>query len=255
MLGNNMKFSIITTVRNNLEMLKEALHNVSLQDGVEVEHVIVDGNSTDGTKEFLASLSNPKLKIKSEKDKSIYDALNKGLDMCSNEIIGILHSDDLFSDGKVLGEIQKLFLEGADVVYADLVYVHRNDTTKVIRNWKSGAFHKNELLFGWMPPHPTFFFRKNLLPSIGKFSLDYSISADYDYMLRFLTREDIKIGYLPRVITQMRVGGESNKSLKNILKKSRQDYEIAHKYFSSPLGTLIFKNLRKVVQFFNHARH
>lgn len=243
-----MNFSIITSVRNNLTMLKEAIESVSSQRGIELEHIIVDGNSSDGTQEYLYSLQSPILKIKSEPDKSIYDAINKGLNMCSHEIIGILHSDDLFSDADVLHDIRELFLHGADAVYADLEYVDRKDASRVLRKWNSGSFNEKDLSNGWMPPHPTFFFRKELLNRMGFYSLDYRIAADYDYMLRFLTTKDLKIVYLPRVITKMRVGGESNKSLKNIMNKTLQDYKIAKKYFPNPLGTVFFKNFRKIRQ-------
>ena len=243
-----MNFSIVTTVRNNLSMLKEVIESVKSQSGVIVEHIIVDGNSSDGTKEFLLDLDRSHFKLKSEPDDGIYDALNKGLAMCSNEIIGILHSDDLYADPRVLSDVQRLFKDGADVVYADLVYVSRSDTNRVLRQWKSGSFHPNLLPFGWMPPHPTFFYKRELLERIGCFSLKYGIAADYEHMLRFLMLSDLSIRYLPRTITKMRVGGESNKNLINIVRKSGQDYEIAKIYFAFPLGTVISKNLRKLSQ-------
>lgn len=230
-------------------MLKEVILNLSSQNLVQYEHIVIDGNSIDGTKEFLNSINNDRLKFISEPDKSIYDALNKGLALCSNDVIGLLHSDDLYADENVLADISKLFESGADVVYADLVYVDRFDTSKILRKWKSGQFHRNDLIFGWMPPHPTFFFRRELLPQIGFYSLEYGIAADYEHMLRFLTKEGLNVMYLPRVITKMRLGGVSNKSLKNIIKKTTQDYKIASKFFPFALGTVLFKNLRKIAQF------
>lgn len=229
-------------------MIEDVIYSVESQKNVKLEHVIVDGYSDDGTRDFLLSLNKGHLKFISEKDKGIYEGLNKGLMLSKNEIIGILHSDDLFADSDVLNDVLCLFERGADVVYADLQYVDRKDPRKIFRNWRAGMFHPNDLLFGWMPPHPTFFFRKELLNEIGVYDLNYKIAADYDHMLRFLTRPDLNISYLPRVVTKMRVGGESNKNLKNIIRKSREDYAITTKYFSSPLGTLLFKNLRKVTQ-------
>lgn len=245
-----MNFSIITSVYNNLEMLKGAIDSVASQqvNGVQVEHVIVDGKSSDGTEDYLKNLNSSNIKFKSEPDKGVYDGLNKGLSRCTGDIIGILHSDDLFNDEKVLFDIQKLFLEGADVVYGDLLYVDRNTANSVIRNWKSGTFSELDLKMGWMPPHPTFFFRKKFVEEKGLFNLNYKIAADYDFMLRYLTDEKLKVAYCPRIITKMRVGGISNRSLKNIIRKSKEDMEVAGKYFDSPILTIFFKNMRKIKQ-------
>lgn len=244
-----MNFSIITPVWNNLSMLKGAIESVANQKNVNVEHVIVDGASVDGTLNFLAGFSQGNMKYISEPDNGIYDALNKGMLSAKNEIIGILHSDDLFADDHVLSDVRKIFCDGYDVVYCDLKYVSRSNFSKTIRYWRSGDFKKEKLRFGWMPPHPTFFYRRALLGEIGYFDLRYRISADYDHMLRFLLSPGLKFGYLSRVVTHMRTGGESNKSLKNLIRKSREDYQIAQHYFENPIWTIFFKNLRKLDQF------
>lgn len=247
-MNENLSFSIITAVRNNLSMLKLAIENLNTQKNVEFEHIIMDGNSSDGTKDFLVGIKDLRVVFKSEKDKSIYDALDKGMKESRNEIIGILHSDDFFSDEFVLQDVRELFEGGADIVYADLEYVDRQYPDRTLRHWRSGMFHPTDLMFGWMPPHPTFFFRRKVLERVGYYSLDFSIAADYEFMLRCLTKNEFKVAYLPRVITKMRLGGESNKSVGNIYLKSKQDYRIAKMYFPCALGVVLCKNLRKLKQ-------
>ncbi|MCM2351391.1 MAG: glycosyltransferase [Bacteriovoracaceae bacterium] len=244
-----MKFSIVTASFNSSRFIKECLKSIDEQLYVEVQHIIIDGDSTDGTKEFLlGQFQLGKRLVVSEKDAGIYDALNKGLKFCENEIIGVLHTDDLYADNFVLRDVLQLFQDGADIVYADLDYVDRFDPTKVFRKWSAGPFLFADLEFGWMPPHPTFFFKKSLLQLIGDFDQYFRISSDYDHMLRFLLDKRCSVSYIPRTIVKMRVGGESNRSLRNIFRKSHEDYLIAKKYFPSPFGTILCKNLRKIKQ-------
>ena len=246
-----MKFSIITPVFNNVSLIKEVIEYISKQENVNIEHIILDAMSTDGTREFLLSLppSNARIVV-SEKDSGIYDALNKGMKIATGEIIGILHSDDLLNNQHTLAHILTFFLkQNADIVYGDLVYVSRAETQKVLREWKSGVFSFNQLKYGWMPPHPAFFIKKECLVSSRlSYDLNYSISADYDFMLKCLLNKNFNIGYIPEFVSIMRMGGKSNKNLGNILKKMYEDFQIAKKYFSFPLITLLFKNLRKIKQ-------
>jgi glycosyltransferase len=246
-----MVFSIITSVYNNKLMISQAINSVAsqLRNNVTIEHIIIDGNSTDGTKEYLIGSKLPiHVKFKSESDQGIYDALQKGFLMASGDVVGILHSDDFFSDENVLSDIQNLFEQGADVVYGDLIYVDRATGSSVIRDWRAGSFTELDLKMGWMPPHPTFFFRRDLLKSKGHFCTSFRIAGDYEYMLRFLTDSKLKIMYCNRTITHMRAGGVSNRSLKNILKKMQEDFTVAKLYFDSPMNTVLFKNLRKISQ-------
>jgi glycosyltransferase involved in cell wall biosynthesis len=243
-----MRFSIITAVFNNLEQLKGAIASVENQSNVQVEHVIQDGMSSDGTADYIESLNSSVISFSSEKDNGIYDALNRGIARANGEIIGLLHSDDFFN-GDVLHKIEKFFLEGYDGVYADLDYVSKDDISKIFRKWKSGSFNLMKLRFGWMPPHPTLFLRKQVYDELGTFDLKYRIASDYDFILRVFSNPKYRIAYLPETIVKMRVGGESNKSLKNIIKKSSEDLDIASKHFSPASLTILSKNLRKVHQF------
>lgn len=242
-----MSISIITACYNSLEFIENCIISLQKQKSIDLEHVLIDGDSKDGTKEFLSKING--ITFLSEKDKGIYDALNKGVAIAKFDIIGILHTDDFFADEFVLRDIQKLFDEGADIVYADLEYVSRSRPDKIIRKWKSGVFNQMDLELGWMPPHPTFFARKKVFERVGSYSLEYKISGDYDLMLRAINHKDFKISYLPRTVVKMRVGGVSNRSLKNIILKMKEDHEIASRHFRFPLGTLISKSLRKIVQF------
>ncbi len=242
--------SIITSVYNNREMIEGAISSVASQikNKLKVEHLVVDGGSIDGTCEVISSLMANHIIFRSEKDNGIYDALNKGLRLASGEVVGILHSDDFFSDENVLADVHDLFEAGADVVYGDLLYVDRKNGTSIIRDWKAGFFTELDLEMGWMPPHPTFFFKRKLLKEKGYFDTNFRIAGDYEYMLRFLTDKNLRVAYCPRVLTHMRMGGISNKSLKSILKKMKEDLTVAGKYFDMPLLTIFFKNIRKIKQ-------
>ncbi len=248
-----MRFSIVTAVFNNKELVESAVESVHSQVGVEVEHIIMDGGSTDGTLDLLKKFTYPNIILESSRDKGIYDALNKGIAKSTGDVVGILHSDDIFSSRQVLSKVASLFEAGVDGVYADLDYVNRVDTTQIFRKWKSGSFNSFDLELGWMPPHPTLFLRKEIYQKMGEFDLQYKIAADYDFMMRVLTTKKYKIAYLPETILKMRVGGQSNKSLKNIIRKSTEDYQIAKKYFQSPEGTILFKNIRKIPQFLHKS--
>jgi glycosyltransferase len=245
-----MLFSIITAVYNNKNQILGAISSVESQKNVELEHIIMDGGSSDGTCEIIQTLNNKKIKFESSRDRGIYDALNKGIAKASGEIIGLLHSDDLFVDDHVLIDVQKLFEAGFDGVYGDLDYVTQGDTSKIFRKWKSSVPDSFQLELGWMPPHPTLFLKRSIYNEIGSFDLNYKISGDYEFVLRVFTNKNYKIAYLPRTLVKMRVGGVSNRGLKNIINKSREDLTIASKNFRNPGLTVLFKNLRKIPQLF-----
>lgn len=249
-----MLFSIITAVYNNKAEISGAINSVAGQKNVMIEHIVMDGCSNDGTAELVVSIKSDIVNFESSKDRGIYDALNKGIAKAKGDIIGILHSDDLFSDEHVLKDVLEKFAAGYDGVYADLDYVSKDNTSNVIRRWKTGNFDEFQLKLGWMPPHPTLFLRRSVYEKIGNFNLNYRIAADYDFMLRVLADKDYKIAYLPRTIVKMRIGGESNRSLKNILKKSKEDLAIASIYFNAPILTVISKNVRKVNQLFSRVK-
>tara|TARA_R110000765_G_scaffold84327_2_gene163218 strand:- start:2870 stop:3619 length:750 start_codon:yes stop_codon:yes gene_type:complete len=248
-----MKVTIITATYNSEETLSMALNSVKEQDYKNIEHVFVDGTSTDGTLDVIKemSLQNPQIKYISESDEGIYDALNKGLNMATGDIIGFVHSDDFLSNPNIISDIVELFKKGNySGVYGNLLYVDKLDTTKVIRNWESNVFHFKLLQRGWMPAHPTLFLKKEVYTECGNFDKSYKIAADYDFMLRVLRKSEYKFGFLPQVITKMRMGGASNKRIANLILKSQEDFRaMKTNDLKNPLAVLFLKNFSKLKQF------
>lgn len=245
-----MKISIITSVYNNQETIAEAMDSVLSQTYTDIEYIIIDGGSTDDTVNIIKSYQNRIAVFISEPDKGIYDGLNKGIKLATGDVIGFLHSDDLYENNTVIEKVAQAFMASEiDSVYGDLTYVNKSDPTKVIRYWKSGEFTLKKLGRGWMPPHPTFFVKRAIYQQHGQFDTSFKIAADYDLMLRFLGKYKISTDYIPNVLIKMRVGGESNKSLKNVIRKSTEDLQAMRNNNIGGFLSLIFKNLSKVKQF------
>lgn len=246
-----MKISIITAVYNRATTLTNSIDSVQSQSYGNTEHVLVDGASSDGSVELIQERLRSQDLFVSERDKGIYDALNKGLKMATGDVIGLVHSDDYLADSHVLRDVaHALSQPGVDGVYGDLQYVSKDDTSKVIRHWESGEYHISKLKRGWMPPHPTLFLKREVIEQWGGYDTNLRIAADYDAMLRYLQKGKIQLAYVPRVLVKMRVGGESNQSLKKIIQKSREDIVALRNNGVGGFGTLVFKNLSKVKQFF-----
>lgn len=245
-----MKFSIITSTYNSASTVEDTLKSVRDQIHTDVEHIIIDGDSKDKTLEIVHAFPHVK-KLVSEKDKGIYDAMNKGIALSGGDIIGILNSDDFYADENVLMDIEKVFIStSVECVYADLVYVDQHDVSKVVRKWKSGSFSDHSFMKGWMPPHPTFFVKKEMYEKYGVFNLNMGTAADYELMLRFLQKHKCKVGYLPRVIIKMRTGGASNTSLKARIRANKMDRNAWIENGLKPgMFTFILKPLRKIFQF------
>jgi glycosyltransferase len=247
------KISIVTAVYNREMVIAQAVASVQSQSYPNIEHVVIDGASTDNTLSILKDSLDHRSRLLSEPDKGIYDALNKGFSMASGEIIGVMHSDDFFADDKVLSDVAAVFADPeVDVVYGDLDYVSKDDTSVIIRRWRSGDYNPHRLAWGWMPPHPTLFIRRRLVDKWGAFDTSYRIAADYDQILRYFAVGRAKAIYLPRVLVKMRVGGESNRSLAKIWLKSREDWRALRNNRVGKIGgigALAWKNLSKIRQF------
>jgi len=245
-----VKISVITAVYNAKDTLADALDSILAQQYPDVELIVIDGASNDGTLDVLENYRDRIGILISEPDHGIYDALNKGIRHATGDVIGFLHADDLFADESVLLEVAAAFSEGhVDAVYGDLEYVRKSEPDKVIRYWKSGAYSAAKLKHGWMPPHPTFYVRRSVYEQYGAFDTSFRIAADYDCMLRFLCRAGTKAAYIPEVLVKMRLGGASNRSLSNIMQKSREDYIALRRNGVGGMYTLLAKNLGKVHQF------
>lgn len=242
-----MEIDIITAIYNN-ENFDKSFKSIRNQTK-KVRHIIVDGKSDINVLDKLKSYVRNNDIIISEKDEGIYDAINKGIKLSKSEIVGLLHSDDSFYSNDVLEKISDAFEKNnIDVLYGDLEYV--SDDNTVIRYWKSSLFRKVSLFFGWMPPHPTLFIRKSLFDEIGYYKSNYRISGDYEFCLRLFSRKGLKFYYLNEIITSMKLGGASNKSLKNIKIKMVEDIKALKENGYFPFFILFFKNLRKLPQFF-----
>ncbi|WP_086868385.1 glycosyltransferase family 2 protein [Kosakonia pseudosacchari] len=245
-----MRISIITATYNSEKTLLDTLTSLENQSYPNIEYIIVDGASKDATVELIKKHCSKISKIICEPDKGIYDALNKGINAATGDVIGFLHSDDLLAYNDALADIAETFEKtGCDAVYGDLEYVSKHDTDKRIRLWKSGIFSRIKMQLGWMPPHPSFYMKRTCYLEYGNFSLDYRISADYDSVLRYILLQRIAIAYLPKILVKMRVGGISNRSLSSMIAKSREDIHVMKKYrIIWPLA-LAYKNLSKIPQF------
>lgn len=245
-----MKISIITSVYNNRDTISDAIESVLSQSYPNIEYIVIDGASKDGTVDIISGYADRISTFVSEPDRGIYDGLNKGVERATGDVIAFLHSDDLYNDPEAVARVAEAFMTTeADAVYGDLVYTPKYDTSKVLRYWKSRDFHLGLLKKGWMPAHPTFFVRRELYDRYGAFDTSFRIAADYDFMLRVLSK-GIKTHYLPNVLYKMRVGGESNKSLKNIIRKMQEDYRALQNNGIGGISTIAIKNLSKIPQFF-----
>ena len=303
-----MKVSLITVSYNSARTIADTIASVQQQTYKDIEYIVVDGNSSDGTVEIVkrfvdamqgrsegamqdsskdvtqdasqdsskdvsqdamqdsskdvsqdASQDSSKdasqgvvTKFLCERDKGIYDAMNKGLALATGDIIGVLNSDDFYCSNDVIENVVRAFEENeTDCLYGDLNYVDPIDTSKIVRKWRSGAYLRENFLKGWMPPHPTFFVKKSCYDSFGTFDTQFKSAADYELMLRFLFKESCSGQYLPKVMIHMRAGGVSNVSLKNRIRANKED-RLAWKIngLKPKWFTLLRKPLSKLTQYF-----
>ena len=246
-----MKVSIITATYNSERSIQRTIDSVVAQDYFDIEHIIIDGGSTDNTLQIIESNKQKISKAISEKDKGIYDALNKGIRIASGDIIGFLNSDDVFTNKHVISRIVNCFqIKKTDVVYGNLVYQSKDDDNKkTIRYWRSNVYSPGCLKWGWMPPHPTVYCKKEVYDTWGGYDDNFKISADYDFILRVFKQPSVSKSFLPAVMVKMDVGGVSNNSIKNILQKSYEDFKAIHRNKTGNVLTVLFKNIRKLNQF------
>ncbi len=253
-----MKVTLLTVCYNSAKTIEHTIRSVVNQTYKNIEYIVIDGQSSDNTLEIVQKYSQYISRIVSEKDKGMYDACNKGIGMASGEIIGILNSDDVLAHRDVIKNVvEKMCQSGADALYGDLKYVAQDDLTKTMRYWKSGGFKKRKFLYGWMPPHPTFYIKKDAYERFGSFNLNLKSAADYELMLRMLFKHRLKTCYLPEVMVLMREGGMSNVTVSNRLRANRED-QTAWKMndLKAYFFTMWLKPIRKIPQFlFKGAQH
>jgi glycosyltransferase involved in cell wall biosynthesis len=248
-----LRISIITVTYNSAATIEQTILSVIGQSYANIEYIIVDGQSTDNTLGIVEKYRDKIAKVISEKDSGLYDALNKGIALATGEVIGFLHSDDFYMDELVIEKYATLFADkNPDAVYSDLFYVDKTNTNKIVRKWKSGNYKPKAFVNGWMPPHPTFFVKKELYIKFGKFNLGFKSAADYELMLRFIHKHHVKLAYLPEYTIKMRVGGKSNVTVQNRLNANLEDRKAwAINGLKPRFYTLYLKPLRKILQFFS----
>jgi len=250
-----MKISIITVSFNSAATIRDTINSVLAQTYTNIEYIIVDGLSKDNTVNILKEYEpqfNGRMRWISEKDFGLYDAMNKGFKLATGEVIGIINSDDLFSDIKAVEKVINCFKTNnpVDCVFADLYYVAQNDISRIVRYWKTGS--KKPFARGWHPAHPTFYVKKGVYERYGLFDLDYKLAADFELMLRLVEKEGISMVYLPEPLIKMRLGGATSKNLTNI-KKGNIECVRAFKKNGIKVSSLypLFRLLPKIKQYFN----
>ena len=237
-----MKISIITVVWNNEKTIKDAIESVLGQTYKDIEYIIIDGASSDGTVEVVKSYGDKISKFLSEPDRGLYDAMNKGIALASGDVVGILNSDDFYIDNGVIERVVKEFEKSqVDSVFADLVYVKSDNLNKVVRYYDSSHFTPQRFAYGWMPAHPTFFVRRWVYQKYGLFRTDLKIAADFDILARFLYTYKISYSYMKEVLVKMRLGGVST-SLSSIWINNIEQLRICRQ---NSIDTNIFKIISK----------
>ncbi|MBD0388434.1 MAG: glycosyltransferase [Nostoc sp. C3-bin3] len=209
-----MKVSIITVVRNNQATIAHAIDSVLSQDYPNIEYIVIDGCSTDSTVAIAKSYGQKITQLVSEPDLGMYDAMNKGLKLATGDIVGFLNSDDFYTNSSVISQVVRQFRQQqVDLVFGDIVFVHPQNTQKVIRYYSSANFRPELFRWGWMPAHPSCFIKRRVYQEYGDFSTDYLLAADYELLLRFMAIHRLSYAHLPQILVKMRPGGASNRNL------------------------------------------
>ena len=241
-----MKVSIITVTYNSEKYLQDCIESVIKQSYKNIEHIIVDGKSNDNTLEIIRKYESHISKWISETDKGMSDAINKGIVMATGEVVGILNSDDMLDGDDVISSIVKAFEEQqTDAVYGDLEYVDAKDTNKILRIWKGRPYKRYRFRYGWMPAHPTFYIKRALIEKYGYYQNHYYTAADYEFMSRYLYFNRVSAYHIPKLLVKMRMGGQSNRNMRQRLRANRRDYlamrknKIPFAFFVSILKPLI----------------
>lgn len=249
-----MKVSIITVCYNSASTIEDTIKSVLDQTYRDIEYIIVDGASRDDTLSIIDRYKGRFARVVSEKDDGIYDAMNKGISMATGDIVGLLNSDDVYASPQVVEEVVRGFAEsGVDAIFGDVCYVKRDDLDSVVRYWKSSPYKEGAFSRGWHPPHPALFIRRGVYSRYGLFDTAYDVSADFELMLRFIGKHEVKTRYLSGVLVKMRMGGVSNNSLKNMIVGNRNIKKAFSKndqayYFWYPFLRLVPKLLQYIVK-------
>jgi glycosyltransferase involved in cell wall biosynthesis len=245
-----MRVSIITVCYNRKATIAQSVESVLNQDYPNIEYIVIDGNSSDGTQAVVESYSDKISHYVSEPDKGMYDAINKGLRLASGDIVGLMHSDDVFYDSNVVSKIVNIFntTPSADAVYGDGIYVTNDANEKIVRNRIGGQYNFEKLKSGWLPLHPTVYIKKPVIEKLGDYNLDFKIASDTEFLLRYLYKHKINIIYLNEYIVKMKMGGLST-NYKRVLQVLSEDYRIYKYYNITAFKTVFQKKLLAAAQY------
>lgn len=244
-----MKISIITSCFNRAATIRDAIESVLAQDYNNIEFIVVDGASTDGSLEIIREYEDRISTIISEPDHGMYEAINKGIRVATGDVIGLLHSDDFFYDNGVVGRIVKRMEQTqADFLYGDGLFVNPDNTDKVVRNWMGGSYRIWKVRHGWLPLHPTCYIRREVMMRLGLYNESYKIAADSDLLVRYLMTGGLSVTYLKGYVVCMRMGGLSTDSAKR-KKMWGEDIRVYASHGLWPALTKLEKMAWKVPQF------
>ena len=249
-----MKITIITVSYNSASHIEDAIKSVADQDYQEIEHIVIDGNSNDGTQQILEKYSNKLAHWESKPDKGIYDAMNKGIKKATGEVIGILNSDDFYFDNQVISKVAVTFSEkDIDAVFGDLIFVDSKNLNRTVRTYSSNNWYPDKFAKGYMPAHPTFFVRRKFYEKHGLFETDYEIAADYEMLIRLLYVHKLNYVYLPIKMVKMRTGGVSSNGIKSNIILNSEIIKACRKHGIKTNALKIYpKYFKKVFELFNH---
>jgi len=249
-----MKITIITVSYNSALHIEGAINSVTNQNHENIEHIVIDGSSTDGTQKILEKNTEKLAYWISEPDKGIYDAMNKGIARATGDIIGILNSDDFYFDNSVISKIAGAFSdEKTDAVFGDLIFVDPDNLERTVRTYSSKNWHPDRFAKGYMPAHPTFFIRKKFYEKYGLFETDYEIAADYEMLIRLLYVHKLNYKYLPMKMVKMRKGGVSSNGLKSNITLNNEIIKACRKHGIKTSALKIYsKYFNKIFELFNH---
>jgi glycosyltransferase involved in cell wall biosynthesis len=218
-----LHFSLITVSFNSSATIRDTIESVLAQDHPCIEHIIVDGGSRDATMEIVSEYGDQISRSISRRDNGIYDAMNTGIGLATGDIVGFINSDDFYASNSAISSVANAFRnQSVDAVYGDLCYVAQKDTSRVVRYWRSSGFTPGAFSLGWCPPHPTFFVRRAVYERLGGFDPQFRIAADVELMMRFLEAHGVASAHIPNILVKMRLGGETNRSVRNIVRQNQE---------------------------------
>jgi glycosyltransferase involved in cell wall biosynthesis len=255
-LKKNYKISIITVSFNSVITIRDTINSIISQDYNNIEYIIIDAGSNDGTLDIIKEYEEHISYFSSEYDKGIYDGMNKGIAAATGDIVGILNSDDFYPNSFVISNVASTFeKQRCDAVYGDLVYVKFFNIDKIVRYWQSGNHTIYKIKNGWMLPHPTFFVKKHLYDKYGYYNTDLKTAADYEMIIKLLYKYNIKVFYIPMILVNMRMGGASNSSILNRIRANKEDgLAWTKNQLNKPIFVRIKKPLQKIKQFFQRPK-